>query len=706
MKEIIGILAREFNILPKRIENIITLNDGGATIPFIARYRKEMTGSLDEVVIGEILERLEELRELSKRKERVLSVIDEKGELTEELHKKVLSIWNFTELDDIYLPYKPKRRTRAEIARERGLEPLAKIIMSQKCQHIDIRNFLSDEITNRDQAVSGAKDIIAEWINEDSRVREKVRNAFKRNAIIESNVIKSKKIEGDKYRNYFNYTEPLKKCTSHRILAILRGEEEGILRVSIKIDDEIIEKIEKMFLKGYGECSNIVSEAVIDSYKRLIRPSIENEFRSLSKERADKEAIDVFANNLKGLLMASPLGQKRILAIDPGFRTGCKVVCLDEQGTLLDHTTIYPHSSINEKAVAKIEIKDLISEYKIDAIAIGRGTAGRETKEFIESINLDSKVKVYMVNEDGASVYSASKVARDEFPNHDITVRGAVSIGRRLMDPLAELVKIDAKSIGVGQYQHDVDQALLKKRLDTIVKSCVNNVGVNLNTASPQLLSYVSGLGPQLAKNIVEYRNKNGLFTNRDSLKLVSRLGEKAFEQCAGFLRIPESKNPLDNTAVHPERYSLVESIAQDENCDINTLIRNDEIRKNIKIEKYISETIGIETLTDIISELEKPGRDPREPLQLFEFDNTIKDISDIKPGMILNGIVSNVTNFGCFVDLGIKTKGLVHISQLKKEFVKDPNTVVKVHQQVQVKVIEIDINRNRISLSMRDLDD
>lgn len=704
MKEIIEIIAKEFNLLPKRIENVVSLSDGGATIPFIARYRKEMTGSLDEVIIGEILDRLDELRELVKRKERVLSVIEEQGALTVELQEKINSLWNSTELEDIYLPFKPKRRTRAEMARERGLESLAKIIMSQRNQNLSVDKFITADVPTCEDAIAGAKDIIAEWISEDSYTRNRVRRVFEKEAVIESKVIKGKEIEGDKYLDYFSFAEPLRRCTSHRLLAILRGEADGILRVSIKIGDEVIDAIEKKYVKGYGECSDYVREAVTDAYKRLLRPSIESEFRASSKEGADREAIDVFARNLKGLLMASPLGQKRILAIDPGFRTGCKMVCLDEQGALLDHATIFPHSSVNEKAVAKVEIRDMVSKYALEAIAIGRGTAGRETKEFLESLHLPDHIKLHMVNEDGASVYSASKVAREEFPQYDVTVRGAVSIGRRLMDPLAELVKIDAKSIGVGQYQHDVDQTLLKKRLDTTVESCVNSVGVNLNTASSQLLSYVSGLGPQLAKNIVEYRNKNGLFANRSSLKLVSRLGDKAYEQCAAFLRIPGAENPLDNTAVHPERYALVEMMAKDAGCKIVDLIACKELREKIVLEKYVSESVGLETLSDIMVELDKPGRDPREPLQLFEFDSNIKDINDLKPGMILNGIVNNVTNFGCFVDLGIKTKGLVHVSQLKKGFVKDPNTVVQVQQQVRVKVIEVDVNRNRIALTMRDL--
>ena len=704
MQKIVEIIAKEFNLLPKRIENMVSLSDGGATIPFIARYRKEMTGSLNEVVIGTILDRLEELRELVKRKERVISVIDEQGALTAELQEKINSVWNSTELEDIYLPFKPKRRTRAEVARERGLEPLAKIIMSQSNQILSVDKFITADVPTHDDAIAGAKDIIAEWISEDSYTRHRVRRVFEKEAVIESKVVKGKEMEGDKYLDYFNFSEPLKRCSSHRLLAMRRGEDEGILRVSIKIGDEIVEAIEKKYVKGYGKCSDYVKEAVFDSYKRLLRPSIESEFRASSKEAADREAIEVFARNLKGLLMASPLGQKRILAIDPGFRTGCKVVCLNEQGALLDHATIFPHSSLNEKAVAKVEIRDMVSKYSIEAIAIGRGTAGRETKEFLESLHLQENIKLYMVNEDGASVYSASKVAREEFPKHDVTVRGAVSIGRRLMDPLAELVKIDPKSIGVGQYQHDVDQTLLKKRLDTMVESCVNSVGVNLNTASPQLLSYVSGLGSQLAKNIVEYRNKNGLFANRSTLKSVSRLGDKAFEQCVAFLRIPDATNPLDNTAVHPERYALVEMMAKDTGCNITDLIANKELREKIVLEKYVSESVGLETLTDIMAELDKPGRDPREPLQLFEFDSSIKDIRDLKPGMILNGIVDNVTNFGCFVDLGIKTKGLVHISQLKNGYVKEPNTVVQVQQQVRVRVMEVDVNRNRIALTMRDL--
>lgn len=706
MKKIIEIISKEFNVLPKRVENVINLADDGATVPFIARYRKEMTGSLDEVVVGDILDRLAELRELMKRKERVISVIEERGALTDELRSRIDAVWTATELEDIYLPFKPKRRTRAEVARERGLEPLAKIIMSQRPGYLSTNRFISDDVQTHDDAIAGAKDIIAEWICEDARARNKVRRAFERSAVVESKVVKGKEFAGDKYRDYFDFSEPLRRCSSHRLLAMRRGEDDGILRVSIKVDDKTISDIEKIFVRGSGECSDIVRDAVTDSYKRLLRPSIETEFAASSKEIADREAIEVFARNLKGLLMASPLGQKSILAIDPGFRTGCKVVCLDAQGNLIDNTTIYPHSALNERAIAKIEIRDLVSEHEIGAIAIGRGTAGRETKEFIESLKLPESVKIHTVNEDGASVYSASKIARDEFPDYDVTVRGAVSIGRRLMDPLAELVKIDPKSIGVGQYQHDVDQTLLKKRLDSTVELCVNSVGVNLNTASPQLLAYVSGLGSRLAQNIVDYRGREGAFKDRESLKNVPRLGEKAFEQSAAFLRIPEARNPLDNTAVHPERYTLVEQMAADIGCTIAELIAKKELREKIDLTKYVSESVGMETLTDIMAELNKPGRDPREPLQDFEFDKTIKEISDIRPGMILQGIVSNVTNFGCFVDLGIKVKGLVHVSQLTNGFVKDPNTVVQVQQHVKVKVLEVDATRNRISLTMRNLDE
>lgn len=702
MEEIINIIAKEFNLVLRNVKNTVDLLEQGATVPFISRYRKEMTGSMDEVTINSIRERVSELKEIKKRKEYVISVIEEQGALTDDLRVRLSSSWILSEIEDIYLPYKPKRRTRAEVARQNGLEPLAKIIMSQPTGAIDASRFVKGEITDTTEAIKGAKDIIAEWVSEDTRSRQRLRKIFNRTAMVVSKVVKGKEYEGRKYSDWFDFKEPLKKSASHRLLAMRRGEEEGILRVSIVPADDAEACIAEMFVKSSGEASKYVAEAVSDGYRRLLYPSIEHEFASESKANADKEAIAVFAKNLRQLLLASPLGQKRILAIDPGFRTGCKVVCLDSKGDLLENQTIYPHSTDQERMVARYEIRDLVETHNIEAIAIGRGTAGRETKEFIEEIGLDKSIKIYMVNEDGASVYSASAVAREEFPDHDVTVRGAVSIGRRLNDPLAELVKIDPKSIGVGQYQHDVDQTMLKNQLDATVESCVNSVGVNLNTASKELLAYVSGIGSQLARRIVDYRSANGAFADRYSLLKVPRLGEKAFEQCAGFLRIPDSMQLLDNTAVHPERYKLVEQMAIDYGCTISGLIADKKLREKIDLHRYVSEDVGMETLTDIMAELDKPGRDPRGEKSEFEFSNKVKTIDDIKEGMILPGIVQNVTNFGCFVDLGIKVKGLIHVSQMADQYVRDPNTIVAVGQALMVKVIAVDMERDRISLSLK----
>lgn len=703
MKTIINIISQELNITTKQVMNVVALLDDGATIPFISRYRKEATGSLDEVQIATINDRYEQLQQLQHRKEFILAQIEERGLLDNELKIKITNCWDATIIEDIYLPFKPKRYTRAQKARERGLEPLAKIIMSNNNGFLQVDRFLNNDVKDKNNALQGARDIIAEWINEDSKIRNRLRSIYRRSAVIESKIITGKEIEGDKYECYFNHREPLNRCSSHRLLAILRGEKEGFLKVTIKPIENAEENLAQLVVKSNNhECAEQIRLALSDCLKRLLFPSIENEIRAEARNRAESKAIDVFAHNLRNLLLASPLGQHNVLAIDPGFRTGCKTVCLDSEGNLLDNVTIFPHSTDNERIAAKMEICDLVEEYNIEAIAIGRGTAGRETREFIESLNLPSDVKIFMVNEDGASVYSASKIARDEFPEYDVTVRGAVSIGRRLMDPLAELVKIDPKSIGVGQYQHDVDPNALKQRLDHTVMSCVNSVGVNLNTASVQLLSYVSGLGTKLAQNIVDYRSKNGAFIQRSDLHSVPRLGTKAYEQCAGFLRIPGGTNPLDNTAVHPERYDLVKQIADDLHLSINDLITNKEVHKKLEPEKYISNEIGIETLTDILMELDKPGRDPRSKLEEFKFDSNIKSIDDLEIGMELTGIVDNVTNFGCFVDLGIKSKGLVHISQMSDKKVSDPNKIVKINDKICVKIISVDKNRNRIGLTMR----
>lgn len=691
-----------------RVENTLKLLQGGATIPFISRYRKEATGGLDEVQISEISSRYEKLLELSKRKETIQSTIESLGKLTDDLRRRINGCWDATELEDIYLPYKPKRKTRAEAARQKGLEPLAAWLMLQRGNALDayVKNFVKGEVKNEEDALKGARDIIAEQVNEDEQARNQIRHQFSRQAVISAKVVKGKETDeaAAKYRDYFDFSEPLKRCSSHRLLAIRRGEAEGILKVSITPSDETecTDRLERRFVRGNNECSRQVCEAVNDAYKRLLKPAIETEFAALSKEKADDEAIRVFAGNLRQLLLAPPLGQKRVLGIDPGFRTGCKVVCLDAQGTLLHNEAIYPHPPKSEYQLAGRKLVKLVEQYRIEAIAIGNGTASRETEQFVTSQRFDREIQVFVVSEDGASIYSASKTARDEFPDYDVTVRGAVSIGRRLMDPLAELVKIDAKSIGVGQYQHDVDQTKLKEALDQTVESCVNLVGVNVNTASSHLLTYVSGLGPVLAKNIVDYRTANGPFRSRRELLKVPRMGAKAFEQCAGFLRIPHAENPLDNSAVHPESYPIVERMAADLHCSVSDLIANRELRSRISPKKYVTDTVGLPTLTDILQELEKPGRDPRQKIQVFEFDKNVRTIDDVQEGMELPGIVTNITNFGCFVDLGIKEKGLIHVSQLADRFVSDPTTVVSIHQHVRVRVIGVDRERKRIALTMK----
>ena len=701
-------IAAAMKLQEHRVENTLKLLQGGATIPFISRYRKEATGGMDEVQISEINDRYEKLCELAKRKETIISTIEEQGKMTAELRSRIDNCWDSTELEDIYLPFKPKRKTRAEAARQKGLEPLAIIMMMQRENNLmpKAAQFVKGEVKDEEDALKGARDIIAEQVNEDERARNQVRNIFTRQAIITAKVVKGKEKEEDaaKYRDYFDFSEPLKRCTSHRLLAIRRGEAEGILKVTIspEEDDECTDRLERQFVRGNGECSSQVAEAVRDAYKRLLKPAIETEFSALSKEKADEEAIRVFAENLRQLLLAPPLGQKRVMGIDPGFRTGCKVVCLDAQGTLLHNEAIYPHPPKSEEALAARKIVKLVEQYKIEAIAIGNGTASRETERFVTSQRYDREVQVFVVSEDGASIYSASKTAREEFPDYDVTVRGAVSIGRRLMDPLAELVKIEAKSIGVGQYQHDVDQTKLKESLDRTVESCVNLVGVNLNTASKHLLTYVSGLGPSLAQNIVDYRTENGPFSSRKELLKVPRMGAKAFEQCAGFLRIPGANNPLDNSAVHPESYAIVEKMAKDMKCTVADLIKDKELRAKIDIKKYVTDTVGLPTLNDIMKELDKPGRDPRQQIQVFEFDKDVKTLDDLREGMELPGIVTNITNFGCFVDIGIKENGLVHISQLADKFVSDPTTVVSIHQHVRVRVMGIDHERKRVQLTMK----
>lgn len=706
MEKFIELISASLNIKSWQVKNTIQLLDQDATVPFISRYRKEATGMLDEVQVLAIKEQYEKLQEVVKRRESIISSIEEQGKMTDELKAKLENTWVLTELEDLYLPYKQKRKTKASIAREKGLEPLAEILFKQQTKdiHLLAEKYLNDKVEKTEDALQGASDIIAEWVNEDLKARDNIRKLFSREATISSKLVKGKEEEGIKYKDYFEFSEPLKRCPSHRLLAIRRGEEEGFLKVTIEPEQEkALEILEKQFIKANNASAELVYEAITDSYKRLLGPSIETEFKGVSKEKADEEAIKVFAENLRQLLLSSPLGKKNVMAVDPGFRTGCKVVCLDSQGTLLHNETIYPHPPQSETVQASKKITNLVNIYKIDAIAIGNGTASRETEHFINRVRFERDVQVYMVSEAGASIYSASPVAREEFPQFDVTVRGAVSIGRRLMDPLAELVKIDPKSIGVGQYQHDVDQGKLKKSLDQVVESCVNLVGVNINTASKHLLTYVSGLGPTLAQNIVDYRAKNGAFQSRKDLMKVPRLGDKAFEQCAGFLRIPDAKNPLDNSAVHPESYQLVERIAEDMQATVNDLLQKEELRKKVDLKKYVSDKVGLPTLNDIMQELAKPGRDPRSLIKVFEFSDQVHSIADVKPGMVLPGIVTNITNFGAFVDIGVKQDGLVHISHLADKFISNPADVVKLHQHVTVKVLEVDAARKRIQLSMKE---
>ena len=714
------LIAQSLNLSVEAVGNTLSLLEEGCTIPFISRYRKERTGALDEVQIAAISDENERLKEIQKRKETVIKTITDQEKMTPELQKRIEQCWDSTELEDIYLPFKPRRRTRAQVAREQGLEPLAQILMLQRERDPEraAQAFVKGDVKDAETAIKGAQDIIAEMVSEDERSRQQLRGAYRRTAIITSKAVKAKADtdEAAKYHDYFDWHEPLKRCSSHRLLAMRRGENEGILRLSIDPinDDECIERLQRHYVYGHTPCGDLVAEAVEDSYKRLLKPSIETEFANLSKEQADEEAIRVFAENLRQLLLGAPLGQKRVMGVDPGFRTGCKVVCLDAQGNLLHHEAIFPHPPVNKRTEAALAVQKMIRKFQIEAISIGNGTASRETNDFVKDVlagryNIDTKKteelpkpQVFTVSEDGASVYSASKIARDEFPDEDVTVRGAVSIGRRLMDPLAELVKIDPKSIGVGQYQHDVDQTKLKHALDQTVESCVNAVGVNLNTASQHLLMYVSGLGPTLAKNIVDYRRENGAFTSRAQLKKVPRLGPSAFQQCAGFLRIPGAKNPLDNSAVHPESYPIVEQMAKDHGCTVGELISNKEKREAIDIKKYVTAEVGIPTLTDIMQELEKPGRDPREQLEEFEFDKHVSTVDDLVEGMILPGIVTNITNFGAFVDIGVHQDGLIHISQMANRRIAHPTDVVKLHQHLRVRVIEVDRRRNRISLSLK----
>lgn len=706
MDKIIELISASLNIKSWQVKNTIQLLDQDATVPFISRYRKEATGTLDEVQVLAVKDEYERLQEVVKRRESIINSIEEQGKLTDELRAQLNDTWVLNALEDIYLPYKQKRKTKASIAREKGLEPLAEAVFKQQVRDIHglAGKYLNENVESEKDALQGARDIIAEWINEDVKARESIRRLFERDAVISSRMVKGKEEEGIKYKDYFDFSEPLKRCPSHRLLAIRRGEEEGFLKVSIAPEqDKAFEVLDKQFIKARNEAAEQVMEALEDSYKRLLGPGIETEFSNLSKEKADEEAIKVFAENLRQLLLSSPLGKKNVLALDPGFRTGCKVVCLDSQGNLLHNETIYPHPPQSETAMASKKITALVATYKIDAIAIGNGTASRETEQFINRVRFERDIQVYVVSEAGASIYSASPVAREEFPEFDVTVRGAISIGRRLMDPLAELVKIDAKSIGVGQYQHDVDQSKLKKSLDHVVESCVNQVGVNLNTASKHLLTYVSGLGPTLAKNIVEYRAKNGAFQSRKDLLKVPRLGEKAFEQSAGFLRIPGAANPLDNSAVHPESYNLVERMAEDTKATVQDLLKDEALRKKIELTKYTSDKVGLPTLNDILQELAKPGRDPRSLIKVFEFSNEVHSIGDVKPGMVLPGIVTNITNFGAFVDIGVKQDGLVHISHLADKFISNPADFVKLHQHVTVKVLEVDAPRKRIQLTMKE---
>ena len=703
MKQIFSqLIAKALGITERQATHTIELLEEGATVPFISRYRKERTGGLDEVQIEAIRTQHEKLKETAKRKETILNTIREQEKLTPELEKRIEATWDSTELEDIYLPFKPKRKTRAEAARQKGLEPLATLLLLQREAHPEkvAARYVKGDVKDVEDALKGARDIIAETVSEDNLARQTVRNAFARQAILTAKVVKGKETEAANYRDYFDFTQPLKRCGSHRLLAIRRAEAEGLLKVSISPnDEECVDRLERHFVRSNNASADQVTEAIQDAYKRLLKPNIETEFAAHSKEQADDEAIRVFAGNLRQLLLAPPLGQKRVMGIDPGFRTGCKVVCLDEQGNLLHNENIYPHPPVNKGKEAAAKIQQMIETYQIDAIAIGNGTAGRETEDFLKRLTFRREIQVFVVSEQGASVYSASKIARDEFPEYDVTVRGAVSIGRRLMDPLAELVKIDPKSIGVGQYQHDVDQAKLKKSLDQTVESCVNLVGVNVNTAGVPLLTYISGVGPQLAKNIVDYRTANGPFSSRKELMKVPRMGAKAFEQCAGFLRIPQAKNPLDNTAVHPESYPVVEQMARDLGCTVPQLIADKKLRQQIDLKRYVTPTVGMPTLTDILAELDKPGRDPRGPIQVFEFAQDIRTIADLREGMELPGIVTNITNFGAFVDIGIKENGLIHRSQLADHYVADPNEVVAIHQHIRVQVIGIDLERKRIQL-------
>ncbi len=698
-------IAEALGIKLGQVEAVTGLLDGGATVPFISRYRKEATGGLDEVAIFNIESQYHKFAELEKRKQTIVETIAEQGKLTDELKRKIDDTLDSTTLEDLYLPYKPKKRTRATVAREQGLEPLAGWLMKQNPGSAELmaERFLKGDIDEPEKALAGARDIIAEWVSENAVARQRVRNCFSHNAVITSKVVKGKEPDAIKYGDYYDFSEPLRRCPSHRMLAMRRGENEGFLRISIEPQGtDVTDLLHRQFLKADNEAARQVEMAIDDSYKRLIQPSIENEFKKIAKDKADKEAISVFSTNLRQLLLAAPLGRKSILALDPGFRTGCKVVCLDETGNLLHHQAIFPHPPQNEWRESQETIAALVKKYGCKAIAIGNGTASRETEAFVKSIKFDTDVQIFVVSENGASVYSASQVARDEFPDQDVTVRGAVSIGRRLMDPLAELVKIDPKSIGVGQYQHDVDQTALKESLDFVVESCVNSVGVNLNTASMHLLGYVSGLGPKLAQSIVDYRTENGAFTSRQQLKKVPRLGDKAFEQCAAFLRIPESRNPLDNSAVHPESYHIVDQMAGDLGCTVSDLIADSKLRSRIDLKRYVTPTVGLPTLQDIKAELEKPGRDPRSEIQEFAFAEGVNTIDDLQEGMVLPGIVTNITNFGAFVDIGVHQDGLVHISQLANKYVSNPNDVVTLHQHVMVKVESVDNRRNRISLTMK----
>lgn len=702
------LISENLSLTARQVCNTLELLDSGATVPFISRYRKERTGSLDEVQIAAIQEQYDKLKTISKRKETIRTTIEEQGKLTPELQERIEQCWDANLLEDLYLPYKPKKRTKAEIARQKGLEPLALKIMMQRGCNLDAeaQKFVRGEVKDKEEALAGARDIIAEQVSENEEARKRVRRVFERTALITAKVIKGKEEEGDKFKDYFDFQEPLRKCSSHRLLALRRGEAEGVLRVSITPaeDEDCLNQLNRQFVRLNDVCGRLVSEAVADSYKRLLRPSIETEFAAGSRIKAEEEAIRVFAANLKQLLLSPPLGQKRVLGIDPGFRTGCKVVCLDNQGMLLHNEAIFPHAPRNEYAQAQRKLAQLVEQYNIEAIAIGNGTASRETERLVKSISFDREVQAFVVSEDGASVYSASKIARDEFPDYDVTVRGAVSIGRRLMDPLAELVKIDPKSIGVGQYQHDVDQTKLKKSLDGVVEFCVSSVGVNLNTASQHLLTYVAGVGPNLAQNIIDYRTENGAFRSRKDLMHVKRMGAKAFEQCAGFLRIPDATDPLDATAVHPERYALVRRMAADHKTTVEELIRNKALRESIDLKQYVTDDCGLPTLNDIMSELDKPGRDPRKAIEVFSFAPDVETIDDLKPGMILPGIVSNITNFGCFVDIGVHEKGLVHISEMADRYVSDPNAVVTLHQQLKVRVLSVDKARNRIALSLKNI--